>query len=95
MINTHMVWLTSLLILSKGDSQRGPKYECFTWGCSGIVLFHLHGLEATHAAAAAAPHEAESLDPVVSGHGGVPHPARPYLHAASQGDWAQHDLDIW
>ena len=46
----------------------------------------LHGLEAAHAAAAAAPHEAEPLDPVVRGHGGVPHPARPYLHAASHGD---------
>ena len=49
-------------------------------------LCHLHGLEAAHPAAAAAPHEAEPLDPVIRGHGGVPHTARPYLHATSHSD---------
>ena len=78
-----------LINIVKTWQTRGPKYIYVR-----ILLFYLHGLKAAHAAASAAPHEAKPLDPVVSSHGGVPTPARPYLHAASQGDAAEHDLDI-
>ena len=46
---------------------------------------HLDRPEPAHAAAAAAPEEAEPLDPVVGGHGGVPDPAAAIVHALIAG----------
>ena len=62
--------------------------NCHNHSLLKLQIFHvktyLQRLEAAHAAAADAPHEAESLDPVVSGHGGVPHSPAPVIHAESQ-----------
>ena len=42
---------------------------------------------------AAAPHEAEPLDPVVRGHGGVPHSAAPVVHALPGGEEQLRKVD--
>ena len=52
---------------------------------------YLERLEAVHAAAAAAPHEAEPLDPVVGGHGGVPDPPAPIVHGGGQAHAGQYE----
>ena len=48
-----------------------------------------------HPTVAAAPHEPKPLDPVVRGHGGVPHPAAPVVHAlqAGQEELQQKDTE--
>ena len=42
---------------------------------------------------AAAPHKAEPLDPVVRGHGGVPHSAAPVVHALPGGEEQLRKVD--
>ena len=56
-------------------------------------MAHLQCLEAAHAAAASSPHEAKSLDPVVSGHGGVPHSPAPIVHTEGQTHTGQQGGD--
>ena len=57
------------------------------------MITHPQRLEAAHAAVASSPHEAESLDPVVSGHGGVPHSPAPVIHAERQAHTGQQGGD--
>ena len=45
----------------------------------------LESLHPLHATPASGPHEAEPLDPVVGGHGGVPDPAAAIVHALIAG----------
>ena len=65
--------LLTIIIFSLSTRAFTPHYSLGCW-C------YLERLEAVHAAAAAAPHEAEPLDPVVGGHGGVPDPAGAVVH---------------
>ena len=46
----------------------------------------LESLHPLHATPAAGPHEAEPLDPVVGGHGGVPDPVPPGSEAVQAAD---------
>ena len=54
------------------------------------IFSYLKSLHPLHAAPAAGPHEAEPLDPVVGGHGGVPDPV-PTLGEAVQAADKQQD----
>ena len=48
-------------------------------------LFYLESLNTLHPTVAAAPHKSKPPDPVVGGHGGVPDPAPPVVHALLPG----------
>ena len=71
--------LLTIIIFSLSTRAFTPHYSLGCW-C------YLERLEAVHAAAAAAPHEAEPLDPVVGGHGGVPDPVPPGSEAVQAAD---------
>ena len=45
-----------------------------------VGIEHLESLYSVNSAVASAPHEAEPLDPVVGGHGGVPDPTGTVVH---------------
>ena len=50
---------------------------------------HLESLYAVNSAVASAPHEAEPLDPVVGGHGGVPHTVTAIVQTVQTADRQQ------
>ena len=70
--------LLTIIIFSLSTRAFTIHYSLASW-C------YLERLEAVHAAAAAAPHEAEPLDPVVSGHGRVPDSLAAIVHAVNVG----------